>query len=153
MTERKPSGVDFESWVESQIRQARDRGDLDDLPGAGKPLPRDGDWLTGYLRREGVSTREMLPPQLRLRREVELLPERVGGLRTEAAVREVVADLNDRIDQWMRTGSGPVLVRFVDEDAVVAGWLAARPESEPAPEPEPVTAVQRSRRRWWGQRR
>ncbi|WP_156757221.1 DnaJ family domain-containing protein [Actinokineospora pegani] len=151
MTERKPSGVDFESWVESRIREARDRGDLDDLPGAGKPLPRGGDWLTGYLRREGVSTQEMLPPQLRLRREVELLPERIGGLRTEAAVREVVSDLNARIDQWMRTGSGPVLVRFVDEDAVVDGWRAARPGPEPAP--GPVTAVERSRRRWWGQRR
>lgn len=39
MTERKPSGVSFESWVEKQIREAGERGDLDNIPGAGKPIP------------------------------------------------------------------------------------------------------------------
>ncbi|EWC61978.1 hypothetical protein UO65_2689 [Actinokineospora spheciospongiae] len=148
MTERKPAGVGFESWVESQISEARNRGDFDNLPGAGKPLPRGGDWLSGYLRREGVETREVLPPQLRLRREVELIPERVGALRSEAEVRAVVRDVNGRIDEWMRTGSGPVLVRFVDEDEVVAGWVASRPVEPPVVAPV-VEAGGVSRRSWW----
>ena len=29
----------FESWIDRQIRQAQERGDFDNLPGAGKPLP------------------------------------------------------------------------------------------------------------------
>ncbi|WP_037834016.1 DnaJ family domain-containing protein, partial [Streptomyces sp. NRRL S-481] len=37
MTERKPPGVDFGSWVDKQIRDAETRGEFDRLPGAGKP--------------------------------------------------------------------------------------------------------------------
>jgi hypothetical protein len=57
MTERKPPGVSFESWVEKQISEATARGDFADLPGAGKPLPGAGvpddeHWrLRGYLYR------------------------------------------------------------------------------------------------------
>jgi hypothetical protein len=36
MTERKPPGVSFESWVEKQIREAADRGEFDNLPGASR---------------------------------------------------------------------------------------------------------------------
>ena len=38
MTERKPSGVGFGTWVERQIREATARGEFDNLPGAGKPI-------------------------------------------------------------------------------------------------------------------
>lgn len=39
MTDRKPSGASFESWIDRQIREARERGDFDNLPGAGKRIP------------------------------------------------------------------------------------------------------------------
>jgi hypothetical protein len=38
MTERKPPGMSFESWVDKQIREATERGEFDGLPGAGKPI-------------------------------------------------------------------------------------------------------------------
>src|SRR5215468_8961850 len=38
MTERKPSGMSWETWIEAQIRVAREEGAFDNLPGAGKPL-------------------------------------------------------------------------------------------------------------------
>ena len=49
MTERKPPGVGFETWVERQIREATERGEFDNLPGAGKPVadldkPHDELW-------------------------------------------------------------------------------------------------------------
>jgi DnaJ homologue, subfamily C, member 28, conserved domain len=44
VTERKPAGVRFETWVERQIRDAQERGEFENLPGAGKPLPG----LTGH---------------------------------------------------------------------------------------------------------
>ena len=43
----------FESPVEKQIREAQERGDFDDLPGAGKPLDlgdlNDPDWWVKRL--------------------------------------------------------------------------------------------------------
>ena len=39
MTEQKPPGMSWESWIEQQIREAREAGLFDNLPGAGKPLP------------------------------------------------------------------------------------------------------------------
>ena len=38
MTERKPPGIGFQTWVERQIREAMERGEFDDLSGAGKPI-------------------------------------------------------------------------------------------------------------------
>jgi hypothetical protein len=38
MTERKPPGAGFGTWVERQIRAATERGEFDNLPGAGKPI-------------------------------------------------------------------------------------------------------------------
>jgi DnaJ homologue, subfamily C, member 28, conserved domain len=82
MTERKPAGMSFGSWIDQQINEAVERGAFDDLPGAGKPLPRRDEtdagqaWLRDYLRREGVPTEELLPAPLRLRKEAERLAER-----------------------------------------------------------------------------
>jgi hypothetical protein len=39
MTERKPAGKSFTSWIDQQIQEAQDRGAFDDLPGTGKPSP------------------------------------------------------------------------------------------------------------------
>jgi hypothetical protein len=39
MTERKPAGMSFETWVDNQISRSIARGDFEDLPGAGKPIP------------------------------------------------------------------------------------------------------------------
>src|ERR671924_901972 len=55
MTERKPPETSFTSWVDQQIAEAEKRGAFDNLPGAGKPIPRRGGtdaWLRDYLRRE-----------------------------------------------------------------------------------------------------
>ncbi|MEX2420577.1 MAG: methylmalonyl-CoA mutase family protein, partial [Actinomycetota bacterium] len=38
MVEPKPPGVNWESWVERQIREGMERGEFDNLPGLGQPL-------------------------------------------------------------------------------------------------------------------
>jgi Domain of unknown function (DUF1992) len=38
MTERKPPGTSWETWIETRIRVAMEKGAFDNLPGAGKPL-------------------------------------------------------------------------------------------------------------------
>jgi hypothetical protein len=42
MTERKPPGTSWETWIETRVRVAMEEGAFDNLPGAGKPLPNFG---------------------------------------------------------------------------------------------------------------
>jgi len=156
MTERKPPGTSFASWIDRQIAEAEERGAFDNLPGAGQPLPRRTEdagqaWLRDYLRREGVSSDDLLPAPLRLRKEAERLADSAPELRSEQEVREAVADLNDRILQWRRIPLGPpVFLPLVDEDALVARWRAARPAAEPPSSPPAAgTENPAPHRRWW----
>ncbi|TQF69029.1 DUF1992 domain-containing protein [Rhodococcus spelaei] len=132
MTERKPWDVPFESWVERQIRIAQERGEFDNLPGAGKPIPHLADddelwWVKNKLRAEGLTTEALLPPSLQLRREVQRLPDTIADLPTEQSVRDVVADLNRRIADYLRAPSTPVVpVHKADADAIVAEWRVGR---------------------------
>ena len=140
VTERKPRGMSFPTWIDQQIADAEQRGVFDDLPGKGKPLnlkPTGGDygdaWVRDYARREGVQPDEFLPTPLRLRREIEQLTEVVGEFRSEAEIREVAADINRRIVEWRRIPVGPPIhVRLVNADDLVARWRAApRPARRP----------------------
>ena len=70
MTDRKPVGTSFSSWIDQQISEAAERGAFDDLPGAGQPLPKRNDfdgqaWLADYVRRQGGSIEDTLPAPLR----------------------------------------------------------------------------------------
>lgn len=118
----------FESWAERQVREAIERGEFDNLPGAGRPLPglngRDAEdwWVRGFLEREKISM--PLPTSLALRKEITELPETLARERDEAEVRRIVLDLNERIrDSHRRKVDGPALVhRPVDVEATVADW-------------------------------
>ena len=157
MTERKPTGMSFRTWIDEQISAAAERGAFDNLPGAGKPLPKrdeadDGQaWLRDYLRREGVPADVLLPTPLKLRKESARLAETVQALRSEQDVREVVAELNHRIMEWRRIPIGPpIFVPLVDEDAMVTAWREARPAAPNAdvPRSAPMPAS-REGSRWW----
>ena len=158
MTERKPPDISFTSWIDRQINEAAERGAFDNLPGAGKPLPRRTEedaaqaWLREYLRREGVSAEELLPTPLKLRKEIERLTESVQDLRTERQVRHVAADLNRRILEWRRIPVGPPLfLPLVNADALVSTWRDAQAAAQasaaapPVPSPPPSAPP----RRWW----
>jgi len=127
MTERKPPGRSWESWLEEQIRQAREDGAFDNLEGAGKPLPDldqgyDPDWwVKKLIRREKVS---VLPPALGLLRKVEVEMARIWTLRDEAEVRARVATLNSEISRAnARISDGPASrLGVLDADAIVEEW-------------------------------
>jgi hypothetical protein len=131
MTERKPPGVSFETWVERRIREATERGEFDNLPGAGKPIadldkPHDELWwVRQKLRREHLT---YLPASIALRKEAEealLVAARAGS---EQEVRRIVADINAKIVEGNRkAASGPPLnlVPF-DVERVVRGWRERR---------------------------
>ncbi|MEU4570396.1 DUF1992 domain-containing protein [Micromonospora sp. NPDC023956] len=149
----------WEAAVEAQIRAAVERGEFDNLPGAGRPLPgRDlpyGEqwWLKGLLERERIPSEALLPTPLLLRKRVERLPDEVRDLPTEAAVRVCAQELNAQIVAWLRTPTGPrVVVRPVDVDELVRQWRRARSGPVPTPQdPRAGTLSDRParRRRWW----
>ncbi|MCM2578699.1 J-domain-containing protein [Streptomyces meridianus] len=131
MTERKPPGLDFESWVDKQIREASERGAFDDLAGAGKPLPeldRPYDelwWVRKKMHQEGVA---VLPPALALRKEAEDVHVTAAKARSEAEVRRIVAEINERIAEALRRppAGPPLSLSPLDADEVVGRWRAER---------------------------
>lgn len=155
MTERKPQGMNFRSWIDQQISEAAERGAFANLPGAGKPLPSRGRpddpdaWALDWVRRSGVPTEELLPTPLRLRRQAALLADSVPEFGSEREVRDAVAELNDQIMQWRRLPIGPpIFVPLVDPEAMAAKWQAAQPGPADPALADPGPAGQR-RRRWW----
>jgi hypothetical protein len=123
----------YESVLDRRLREAQERGEFDNLPGAGKPLPGYGGeyvedwWVQDWLRREGA-TAGVLPPTLALRREREDLERSVDRRPTEQDVRRYVADLNEQIRK-ARAGlmdGPPTLLPPIDADAVVDGWRRRR---------------------------
>jgi hypothetical protein len=100
---RRP--VNWEAWSERQIREATERGDFADLPGAGKPIPdidRPHDemwWVRDKLRREHVS---YLPPSLAARKEAEDALDAARHARSEAEARRIIEALNGRIRALLR---------------------------------------------------
>ena len=130
MTERKPPGVSWETWIDRQVRESQDRGDFDGLPGAGKPLPdldrRDEDWwLKRMLVREGIS---VTPPTIAIRVEVEQALAKVGLATEEAEVRAVLAAINEKVRRINRLGAEgpPSTVMPLDVEEVVERWREGR---------------------------
>jgi hypothetical protein len=123
----------YESSIDRQLREAQERGEFDNLPGAGKPLPDAGReydedwWVKDWLRREGAEA-GVLPPSLQLRKEAEDLAALVDRRPTEAAVRQLVTSLNEQIRK-ARAGlmdGPPVLLPPFDVEDVVRGWHERR---------------------------
>src|SRR3954449_1738134 len=155
MTERKPPGMSFETWVDQQITQAQARGAFEGLDLAGKPLPRrvreqtSYEWALEWARRENGGADGMLPPGLALRKERDGLPDVVVRLPSEDAVRGVVDEFNERVAaHWRRPADrADAVPGMADLDALLEPWRASRP---PAPEvAPPVAEPPARRRRWW----
>lgn len=143
-----------QTWVDIQIRRAMERGDFDDLPGAGKPIEGLGAehdpewWIKQLIERERIA---VLPPALQLRKDDYELDGLLDRLASEDEVREQVEDFNARVLRARYTPvDGPPLITMPrDTEETVAAWRArraARRTTKSAAAPEP-------RRRWWRRRR
>ncbi len=146
--------------MEKAIREAQERGEFDDLPGAGKPLKDLGDtddpmwWLRRFVEREQLDLTAALPPALQLRKEAAAFPGSLADLRTEEAVREVLEDFNSRVRRDRLRPPDPgmpqLLAPTVDVDELVERWRELRAASHPPVVDPPVTTGEaRPRRRWW----
>ncbi|MET9721927.1 DUF1992 domain-containing protein [Streptomyces zaomyceticus] len=131
MTERKPPGVSFESFVDKQIREASERGEFSSLPGFGKPLADDSApydelwWIKGKMHREGAA---VLPPSLALRKAAEDAEAAVAAAVSESQVRRILGEINTRIaEALLRPPAGPPLnLKPFDVEATVERWRAER---------------------------
>jgi hypothetical protein len=132
VTGRKPPGLDWETWIDRQIREATERGEFEDLPGAGGPIPdldkpRDEMWwVKGKLRSEGLS---YLPASLVLRKEAHDALEAALQARSEADAREIIEKINEQIREANRKGVAgpPIMLRTFDVEHIILEWRKQHP--------------------------
>ena len=140
-------------WVEQQLRIAQERGDFDDLPGAGKPIEglggeHDPDWwLKKLIEREHIS---VLPPALALRKEDAELADPSTGITAETEVRREVEEFNARVLKARYTAlDGPPLITMPrDVEETLQAWrdrrTAKRAAQQAARATEPELAPRRT---------
>ena len=123
----------YESLLDRQIRAAQERGEFDDLPGAGKPLASDSTpyradwWVNQVIEREKAGA-YAIPPAIALRK---IADELLGGAREYRSERDVlaaVADYNERADRQRKLPQeGPaVVLPTLDGDEIVDVWRGVR---------------------------
>ncbi|WP_418057721.1 DUF1992 domain-containing protein [Pimelobacter simplex] len=152
-----------QTWVDLQVRQAMERGEFDDLPGAGKPLEGLGDthdpdwWVKRLVERERIT---VLPPALQLRKDDAELDAALDRLASEREARAFVDDFNARVIRARYTPvDGPPLITLPrDVDATLAAWRerqAAAAERRRAAQALSAAAAPRRRGvlRGWPRRR
>jgi len=131
-TPRRVRPEDRARWVDTVVDQAVRRGEFDDLPLAGKPIPgltgrHDPDWwLKGVIEREQLTG--LGPPAMLLKAEDRGLDERLDAELDEKAVREILEDFNARVVDARRQllGGPPVVTPTRDVEAEVVRWRARR---------------------------
>ncbi|UDY23213.1 DUF1992 domain-containing protein [Nocardioides sp. Kera G14] len=145
-----------QSWVDLQIRQAIERGEFENLSGAGKPIDDLGDehdpdwWLKRLIERERLV---VLPPSLQMRKEDAELDGQLDKLAAEKLVREAVEAFNSRVrSARLHTEGPPFITQLRDVDREVERWRERRAERLAAAEQQVADAAQ-PKRRWWQRRR
>jgi hypothetical protein len=129
--ERPKRPLSWNLLAEERIQSALEEGQFENLPGFGKPIPGIDEphdelwWVKDKLKREQISS---LPPALAIRLDVEKTLERIASATMEAAVRQEIAALNQRIRKASFAAvTGPsVDVMPLDVDEVVARWQMTR---------------------------
>jgi hypothetical protein len=150
-------------WVDLQVRRAMERGDFDNLPGAGKPIrglgaTHDPDWwVKSLIERERITG--VLPPALGLRKEDAELDGVLDRETTEDGVRRTVADFNRRVVEARRQlqGGPPVVTPTRDVDAELVAWRARRAARREQHRRQLASDADGQgpgrRRRWWARNR
>ena len=89
---RRPLGMSWHSLIDEKIRQAQERGEFDNLPGAGKPLvlddnPYAGDRAMAY---NFLKSHGMAPREIELGREIDQVMAQAAALLQELQRKHAV---------------------------------------------------------------
>lgn len=99
----------FDKIVEERIRRARDKGDLDNLPGAGKPLVFDDAHVPEDLRLayKILKNADCLPPEIEVKKQIRQTEDLLAEVGDTAEKYRLLKKLNFLIMKFntMRTGS------------------------------------------------
>lgn len=118
----------IEAIAEEKIRQAMERGEFDNLPGAGRPLLLDDDSLVPedlrvaykVLRNAGC-----LPPEIELRKEILTLRDLIRAIEDPEERRGLTRDLNAKLLKLsLLAGRSVCLDEFPEYRDRVLGRLA-----------------------------
>ena len=148
-----------QEWVDQQLRIAMERGDFDNLPGAGKPIKdlgaqHDPDWwIKRLIEREKITG--VLPPALQLRKDDAELDGVLDRHTAESEVRRELEEFNARVMKARYTPvDGPPLVTMPrDVEAEVTRWRERMRARREAARNQPAVRQQEppkaKRKRWW----
>ena len=90
----------LERLAEERIREAMERGEFDDLPLAGKPLPLDPNGSAPEdlrLAYKILKDAGFLPPEMELRKEILSLKELLATVDDDAERRKLGRRINDLV--------------------------------------------------------
>ncbi len=132
MTERKPEGVSWQSWIERQISEGQAGGAFDGLPGHGRPIDDIGPvrdelwWVKAKLRSEDL---EFLPPTIKIRAERAAAIDEAMHAQNEHLALVIVEDVNVRIRHINSRGAvgPPSTTVAIDVGAFLERWHEAHP--------------------------
>jgi hypothetical protein len=149
-------------YVDVVVDQAMRRGEFDNLPLQGKPIPglsgtHDPDWwVKGLIERENITG---VLPSAQLRKDHAELDAKLDLEAMETRVREIVTDFNARVVDARRQlqGGPPIVTPTRDVDEEVRRWrdrrTARRSASAQLAPPalrEPTRSSRTSQDRpWW----
>lgn len=158
---KRPGSMSVEErsrYVDVVIDQAMRRGEFDNLPLHGKPIPGIGGkhdpdwWVKGLIERENITG---LLPSAQLRKDDAELDARLDLEAMEERVREIVTEFNARVVDARRQlqGGPPIVTPTRDVDEQVRRWRERRAArraaaSAPSPSPERTTRTPADRP-WW----
>ncbi|PUB28834.1 uncharacterized protein DUF1992 [Promicromonospora sp. AC04] len=159
---KSPGGMSPEErsrYVDVVVDQAMRRGEFDNLPLHGKPIPglsgtHDPDWwVKGLIERENITG---VLPSAQLRKDAAELDGKLDLEAMEVRVREIVTDFNARVVDARRQlqGGPPIVTPTRDVDEEVRRWQARRAarrsaSAGPTAAARRTTAAASDVRPWW----
>lgn len=87
----------FEKIIEERIRQAQKKGELDNLPGSGKPLKFDDDcYIMEELRLayKILKNADCIPPEIELKKEINQMEDLLSKMADTAEKYRTIKKLN-----------------------------------------------------------
>ncbi len=126
--ERFESVAQIEGIADRAIREGQDRGEFDDLPGHGRPIPDlDTERPSGWWASRWIEAEKLLVAAEDLRRDRQSERNRALHLTDVGALRQALDELNDRIAAHNRaTTRREQYVEPVDIHDAISVWYRLR---------------------------